>query len=164
MKIKVFRVIMIVLVILWMSVIFGLSAQGATESASLSKGIKYKLFTVFYPDFDQMTEIEQQELLDNFPIRKMAHFSAYFLLGILVLDAIITYRKLSLKLRCLFSAAVCVIFAVSDEIHQYFVPGRSCEIRDMLIDASGALLAILIVALFCRFSKKIHLKIKSEEC
>ena len=164
MKIKIFRIVMIVFVILWMSAIFAFSAQDATESASLSGGIKYKLFSVFYPDFDQMTEIEQQELLSAFPIRKMAHFAAYFALGTFTFGAFVTYKKLSLKLRGLFSLCVCLLYSVSDEVHQYFVPGRSCEIRDMLIDTTGALLAILLLTLFCRLSKKIYSKIKSEEC
>lgn len=164
MKIKIFRIIAIFFVILWMSAIFALSAQDATESASLSGSLKYKLFSVFYPDFDQMTDAEQQELLSDFPIRKIAHFSAYFLLGVLTFNALVTYRKITLKLRCFFSVAICVLYAISDEIHQYFVQGRSCELRDILIDSCGALLAIGIVILFCRLSKKIYPKIKTEEC
>lgn len=164
MKIKIFRIVMIVFVILWMSVIFVFSAQDATESAALSGGLKFKLFSVFYSDFDQMSETEQQQLLSDFPIRKMAHFAAYFVLGAFAFGAFVTYKKLSFKLRGLLSLFVCMLYSASDEIHQYFVPGRSCEIRDMLIDTSGALLAILIVALFCRFSKKIYPKIKTGEC
>ena len=164
MKIKIFRIVMIVFVVLWMSAIFAFSAQDATESAALSGGLEYKLFSAFYPGFDQMTETEKQQLLSDFPIRKMAHFTAYFALGAFTFGAFVTYKKLFYKLRGLFSLFVCMLYSVSDEIHQYFVPGRSCEIRDMLIDTSGALLAILILALFCRFSKRIYPKIKSGEC
>ena len=35
------------------------------------------------------------------------------------------------------------LYAVTDEVHQYFVPGRSCELRDVLVDTSGALTGIL---------------------
>ena len=38
---------------------------------------------------------------------------------------------------CLVPWAIGTLYAVSDEVHQYFVPGRSCELRDMLIDACG---------------------------
>ena len=152
------------LAVLWMSVIFTLSAQDATESAQLSTGVKYKLFSIFYPDFDNMTETEQQELLAKFSIRKWAHFSAYLVLGSTMFGVFLTYRKLSLKLRCLLSFVSCALYAASDEIHQYFVPGRSCELRDVLIDSSGALLAILIAVLVCRFSKKLYAKVKTKEC
>lgn len=164
MKIRIFRAVTLIVLILWMLLIFSLSAQAAAESASLSGGIKHKIFSLVYPDFDELTETEQQELLDKFPIRKLAHFSAYFVLGVLSWLTFISYRKINYKLRCVFSFVWCILFAVSDEFHQYYVPGRSCEFRDVIIDSSGALLAIVIISLYSVFSKKIYPKIKSEEC
>ena len=38
-----------------------------------------------------------------------------------------------------------VLYAVTDEVHQYFVPGRSCELRDALIDACGVAAGVAIV-------------------
>ena len=38
-----------------------------------------------------------------------------------------------------------ILYAISDEIHQYFVPGRSAEIRDVLIDVLGANIGILLI-------------------
>ena len=43
--------------------------------------------------------------------------------------------------------AVSVVYATTDEIHQLFVPGRSGEVRDVLIDSLGALIGILIISL-----------------
>lgn len=80
----------------------------------------------------------------SFIVRKAAHFSAYTAMGILSFLTFVSYEKLRFKLRCAVSYAVCVLYAVSDEIHQHFVPGRSCEIRDMLIDSVGALLGLLV--------------------
>ena len=37
-----------------------------------------------------------------------------------------------------------MVYAVSDEIHQLFVEGRSCEVRDMLIDSAGVAVGVLI--------------------
>ena len=39
------------------------------------------------------------------------------------------------------------LYAVTDEVHQYFVPGRSCEIRDMVIDGCGVAVGVLIMAI-----------------
>lgn len=45
----------------------------------------------------------------------------------------------------LFAWAGGILYAVTDEIHQIFVEGRSCELRDLLIDAAGVLLGVVIV-------------------
>jgi VanZ family protein len=45
------------------------------------------------------------------------------------------------------SAAFCILYAVADELHQLFVPGRAASPVDVLIDTGGALLGILLFAL-----------------
>ena len=47
------------------------------------------------------------------------------------------------------------LYAVSDEIHQLFVPGRSCELRDVFIDSLGVLTALIILFIIYVSSKKI---------
>ena len=85
----------------------------------------------------------------NFVIRKLAHFSEYALLGCLIT---IAYRlqpwswmKHSTALLPFF------IIPVLDENLQRFSAGRSCELRDMLIDstgmAAGMFLAITLLAI-----------------
>lgn len=83
--------------------------------------------------------------VNSFFIRKCAHFSLY-----LVLEVIIYFicAFINLKYPGLISLLFVSIYAISDEIHQYFVPGRSCEIRDMLIDISGAIVALIIIKLW----------------
>lgn len=39
--------------------------------------------------------------------------------------------------------AICISYAISDEVHQLYVPGRSGEVRDVIIDTAGASLGIL---------------------
>ena len=84
----------------------------------------------------------------SFVIRKLAHFSEYLLLGVsLSLSArdilsITVYRErgsLSLMHNQTIKISLLIgsLYAVSDELHQMFVPGRSCEIRDMIIDSCG---------------------------
>ena len=49
------------------------------------------------------------------------------------------------KARALLTLAICFLYAVSDEVHQVFVPGRAGRISDVMIDTSGAVLGILLV-------------------
>ena len=80
----------------------------------------------------------------TFLIRKAAHFTEYLLLG------------LSLRWgieKSLPALSVGILYAVSDEIHQHFVPGRSCEFRDICIDAAGVLAGVLMMKLLLRRRK-----------
>ena len=97
----------------------------------------------------------------QFFIRKSAHFLSYFAMGLFCILAYNTY-ELSLRNKFLFSAATCVAFAISDEIHQLFVPGRSGEIRDVLIDTAGILLAALIVSVII-YLRKLRKEKKNEK-
>ncbi len=47
-------------------------------------------------------------------------------------------KKLSNKKIILITVLICFLYAVSDEIHQYFVPGRACRMLDVIIDTSGS--------------------------
>ena len=80
----------------------------------------------------------------------MAHFSIYTLVGIWIMSFISTYNITILK-KLFFSIGVGLIYAISDEIHQGFIPGRSPEIRDVLIDTCGVTLGILIVVAIVSF-------------
>ncbi|MCX6783733.1 MAG: VanZ family protein [candidate division WWE3 bacterium] len=52
------------------------------------------------------------------------------------------------------------IFAITDEIHQSFVPGRSPRITDVLIDISSGTLGIVILNLWSKLLPKIRTKLK----
>ena len=80
----------------------------------------------------------------TFLIRKAAHFTEYMLLG------------LSLRWgieKSLPALSAGILYAVLDEIHQAFVPGRSCELRDICIDAAGVLAGVLLMLLLLRRRK-----------
>lgn len=83
--------------------------------------------------------------VNSFLIRKFAHFSLFFVLEIIIYYLCTVF---SLKYPGLISTLFVSLYAISDEIHQYFVPGRSCELRDMLIDISGAVIALIILKLW----------------
>lgn len=144
----------LILVILWMSVIFGFSNQKAEDSSKLSNGVIVKIARIFV-DKDLSIE-KQEELLEKYTglVRKTAHFGIYLILGVLVINFLIEFN---IKHIIILSLMVCMLYSASDEIHQLFVPGRSGEVRDVLIDSSGALGGI---GLYKLFMNKIKLKHK----
>ncbi len=76
-------------------------------------------------------------------IRKCAHFSEYLALGVTVM---LWMWDLVKTTRCglLYPELVCMLYAATDELHQYFVPGRYGTWTDVLIDSCGAFTGIFI--------------------
>lgn len=162
---KAFRIITVILLAGWMAAIFILSAETAAESSATSGGVITALAKIFYPGFEHLDEAGRLQLVESlqFITRKAAHFSCYGVLGLLSFLSVATYRKTEYSFRVALSMLISLLYAVCDEIHQLYVPGRSCELRDVCIDFSGSLLAITFAALVARLSKKIYGKIKYEK-
>lgn len=99
----------------WMAVIFVLSSQ---------------------PDSD----LAGGRRLD-FGVYKLAHLVVFSVLGVLVAGAT---RHLNTARAAWWAWVLAVLYAISDEIHQSFVPGRSPLVTDVAIDSIGALLGIFI--------------------
>ena len=119
--------------LLWMSFIFYLSSQPAVQSDHLSKGITEKIVEAQGKDTQNINIL-------NVSIRNNAHFFLYLILGMLVLNAFkrVGYRGVAIALLA------CILYAVSDELHQIFVPGRGAEIRDVLTDSAGAAIGFFL--------------------
>lgn len=151
------RTVLAILVIGWCAIIFNLSAQNSDESTETSGGVIEAVCEFVVPEFDDFTGHERTQFIDKlqFAVRKCAHFTAYAVLGVLIWCALYGLRK---GYRYALAVGFSFLYACSDEIHQYFVPGRSCEFRDVLIDtsgaATGALAALSITALALHFRQK----------
>lgn len=141
---KFFRVISIILTLVIMVLIFHLSSQNASSSSKMSGGLIEKTLSVIIPGFDEMDTENREMIISSlqFIVRKAAHAAIYFILGLCNLMSVITYYNLKIYNRIIISGVVGFVYAASDEIHQYFVPGRSCEFQDFLIDAVGCLFGI----------------------
>ena len=138
------RIISAALIVFWCIVIFNLSAQSGEESSQTSAGFTERFCELIVPKFSGIDEAKRKETVESlqFIVRKSAHFTAYFILSLLSLAFFSTVKRLKKPLyQAAAAAGFCMLYAVSDEIHQLFVPGRSAQIRDVLIDTSGALLA-----------------------
>jgi len=86
-------------------------------------------------------------------LKKLWHFFAFFALAALVYRAFRSYRfsKGDAYLLC---ATWSLVYAISDEIHQLFVPGRHGTVVDVIIDLVGILLFGILVKLFVGGKKK----------
>lgn len=142
------KIIKYTLLIIWMTIIFLFSNQPATESGKLSNNFLDKTITIFNKD---ITTKQKEQLIKQYgiKIRKLAHFTIYFILGILMISIINEYN---IKNTILISIVLCFLYATSDEIHQLFIAGRSCEFKDVLIDTMGSFIGINIYNLI---NKKI---------
>ena len=127
-----------------MVLIFIFSAQDADESSKTSSRFTKYAVRIFYSDYDSQPPEIQKEMWDktSFMIRKTAHFSIYTLLGLCASFAV-GKRKL-FTLKSLGVVLFGFMYAASDEFHQNFVKGRSCEFRDMMIDTGGVTTGMLI--------------------
>ena len=123
--------IMIVMAFTMMGIIFLFSSCNANIS-SMQSDMIVKLINNVMP-------------INSFFVRKLAHFSLFFILELILF---LTFKNIYL------SFFISSGYALLDEFHQYFVPGRSCELRDVLIDISGCILAILIIKLWRYYHAK----------
>lgn len=144
------KTIKLILLILWLGLIYYFSSQVASESSEVSSGLLAKLY-VFYRLFGNMSLSEYLIAFSKL-IRKFAHFSEYFVLGLLSYTNMKEYFKDNYQYT---SILFCMVCAIVDEIHQLFVPGRSYGVIDILIDSCGSLLAIILCHLIIsRWLKK----------
>ena len=131
----------------WMTLIFCLSAQGGDESSVTSNSFGALLYTLLRSIFPFL-QISLDAFVEEYVplIRKIAHFSEFAVLGILIYLNLWEFSK---KNIIVYSSLLSVLYAALDEIHQLFVDGRCCSVKDVLIDSAGALCGIL----FCHFLK-----------
>lgn len=82
---------------------------------------------------------------------KTAHFLAYGGLGALALRATSGARWSGVTTSsALVAWAICIVYAASDEMHQWFVPGRTAAVDDWIADVAGSGLMIALLAIVAR--------------
>lgn len=153
------KILLYILLILWIALIFFFSHQPATDSDKVSNSVIDKIIHTVEVIRGQEFDNNELEIISNyliFPIRKLAHFTLYFILGILIYNVVRLYN-IDNKRKILLSVLFCIIYACSDEIHQLFVLGRSGELRDVLIDSIGSILGIIIISKILSIKKEKNL-------
>ena len=78
-------------------------------------------------------------------LRKGAHLTEYAVLFLLARRALEgSFAKIAVSGSAAVSVLFSVLYAVSDEFHQSFVPGRSATFSDVCIDSCGVLIGLVI--------------------
>lgn len=146
------KVIKFTLVICCMLIIFMFSSDSGTASSKKSDSVIINLVEII--SNKKVNNKDRDKYIEKyvFPVRKCAHFTIYLILGILVISLLSEYRVVSFK-TVLYALLIVFLYACSDEFHQLFVPGRSSEIRDVLIDSSGGFIGSYLYYLFRRKRK-----------
>ncbi|MGN0571157.1 MAG: VanZ family protein [Candidatus Fimenecus sp.] len=111
------------------AVIFALSNETATQSSSKSDGVIAMLFARF-----------GIAVTSHF-VRKLAHALEYFGLAILLYNA---YGQSFRAVQPTLTVLTTMLYAASDELHQYFIAGRACQLRDVLVDTLGAVAGVAL--------------------
>lgn len=152
--------------ILWMFFIFSMSAQTSVESGETSGNFVDKVADIIIPGYDAKPEAEKEAVRNklSFPIRKLAHFTEFAVLGALLTAAVtFTGKKVILTVpRAAISLAVGWLYAFSDEFHQFFVPGRAPALKDVLIDGAGVTCGTIFVFIIVCIVKRTVEKKKSK--
>ena len=148
------KVFYLIFILVWMGVIFCFSNQEADLSTRMSDGFIERTIGSVYKLFDSNVTIEKLNYIKSkysYSVRKMAHFTIYLILGLFVFNFI---KEYSIRNIILLSVVICFLYACSDEIHQSFVIGRSCEFKDVLIDTTGSFIGIMLFNIIYSLRKK----------
>lgn len=116
------------LLIAWMGVIFFFSAQSGLS-------------------------VHENPPLSFYLERKGAHVFEYLVLAFLLFRTFHAYSATDRKSLLLLASGLSILYALSDELHQTFVPGREGKLSDVLIDGIGIALFVLGYALWKRSRK-----------
>ena len=137
-----------------MFTIFMFSSERDTVSTKRSDGLIIR--TCEFLLGRQLTENEKEIYIEKYVVyvRKTAHFTLYFLLGLFFISFLKEFDFNNKKL-IIYTIIFVFIYACSDEIHQLFIPGRSGEILDVLIDTTGGVLSSFIYTSF-RVRRRLH--------
>ena len=137
------------LVLVWMAVIYGFSGQSGEESSGLSAMIAQPITNALAACWD-LEDASALYIQVDGAVRGAAHFGEYTILGFLLMLAISRFGLKGLWLPWLIGT----VYAVLDEWHQSFLPGRVCDPKDVLIDTCGVLCGVLLTKLLNKWRKK----------
>ena len=130
------KIIKTLLFVSWLILIYLLSAETGDQSGSLSDGILLSIAKL-------LKISDTKAFVDTFGffIRKLAHFSEYFILYILTYEC---FKEYNCPKLIVVSVLFCVLYASIDEFHQLFVDGRCSQLSDVIIDSSGSIVSCFL--------------------
>ncbi|MDQ0974616.1 VanZ family protein [Neobacillus niacini] len=128
--------------IIWMTAIFFFTQlpyfTGEKTSEVIQKVVVAEQKTINKTPSTDHTDINKLNLI----VRKATHIVVFGILAILLYKALETNR-----FAYILSWTLTVLYAITDEWHQSFMPGRVAAYQDVLFDSVGALVALFILVL-----------------
>ena len=145
-KKRLIPILKLIPMLLVMVVIFSFSAMEGDDSANTS-GLFLKALQIIAKEVTHKGFTK--EALDNIHlvIRKCAHFTEYACLGAAIMYGLFHKFK-EWKFKFLYPELIAFLYACTDELHQYYVPGRYGTFSDVIIDSCGAITGIFIYYFF----------------
>ena len=151
------RIIILIVLAGIMGFIYYMSDRPVIESGEMSFVIDRWICSHFVDGYNLLSLQEQEVMVYelDFWVRKSAHLAEYMLLGAALMSAVqLIGKRNRLKIGMIAAVTVGSLYAVLDEIHQYFVPGRACQLRDVIIDICGVTAGVLMVVCVLWVRKK----------
>ena len=137
-------------------IIFCFSSQNGEESGVLSKSISTPcmefLESISGQDWNHTMLQSMVEYFEH-PIRKIAHFTEYSVMGLLIWTILEQWMN-DKKLKWIIAVVWIILSASADEIHQLFVPGRYGSVLDVILDTSGGIFGVFLCQLCFHFFRK----------
>ena len=165
-------IVLLILAIGWEICIFKLSGMNSENS----NGKSMSIISIFIEDTLDITndygitnsypndeKLEHAAQLLNAPLRKVIHASVYFVLAFFLMvffNIIFEHKKYTISF--LLALLICIGFAISDEIHQTFVNGRTGRLLDVGIDSLGAITGTLFYTTYYLMYRSGYKKAKKE--
>lgn len=136
---KIYFIISLIIVLSLFVLIFCLSHENGEESTETS-GWFTALINFILP-------FEVSESVT----RTLAHFSEFACLSFFMNNLFVAKKE---KLCPVIACVLSFIYAITDEIHQIFVPGRACQFQDMMVDLAGIVSGMIVFSLLYFVIKK----------
>lgn len=160
MKNKRMKIITGVLVAIWMAVVFAFSNEPSVQTQSTSGNVTEKIVNIISKVVNIPEEKKENTIQRLNPyIRKIAHYLLYTLGGIFIIISMNQYNTLSENKKIIISLIIGIVYSISDEIHQYFIRGRACQIIDVYLDSLGIATGVFLVLFFIKIYENNKFKI-----
>lgn len=139
-----YKMFSIILLVIWAVVIFMFSSETATQSSNTSGSVIRAVVKAIRQDFESLSISEQNNIISQLQsaFRTVAHGIVYFILGVFSTNVAIAFKIKSWQ-KWVYPTAFCFVYALSDETHQAFVPGRAFQTGDILVDTVGSFIGVI---------------------
>lgn len=146
--------LIIIMIISWAGFIFLLSNQSVKDSQDFSDKLTSKVIDIVDKFTSKDLQANKKNIIikSRYYVRKSAHFCVFLVLGILTSIGFYQITKKPL-LSVLLGFSFCVLYALFDESHQYYVRGRASDIKDSIIDSCGSFVGCFLTYIIFKIRK-----------